>query len=96
MSLFCVSFARTNFREFRKNANFENFARTYFREFRECRPNSRENEFSRKLALAKISTFKLSFHPEGFQSVLKFRALRGFWENFTPNLCPDVLMKFFL
>ena len=37
---------------------FENFARTYFREFRECRPN-RENKFSRKSILAKISTFKV-------------------------------------
>ena len=49
------NFARTNLREFREKANFENFVRTYFCEFRECRPN-RENKFSRKLVLAKIST----------------------------------------
>ena len=37
---------------------WKGFARTNFREFRECRPN-RENKFSRKLVLVKISTFKV-------------------------------------
>ena len=46
MSLFCESFARTNYCEFRENADFENFKRTYSREFRDGRPNH-ENKFSR-------------------------------------------------
>ena len=88
MNLFCLSLVRTNFRKFHENANFEKFARTYFREFRKCRPN-RENKFSRKLVLAKISTIKVGQFRIIFQKVGKcvFRNLQNhcFQENSPPR-----------